>query len=52
MPFASYTRLFLCPGDIEIFTKYKDVVKEEFKRNPALVVILKKLKMNIDKLYE
>jgi hypothetical protein len=52
MPFAAYTRIYLCPGDVEIFTKYKDAVKEEFKLNPALMSVLKKLKMNIDKLYE
>ena len=52
MPFSAYTRLYLCPGDVEIFTKYKDEVKELFKVNPALMEVLKKLKMNIDKLYE
>ncbi len=52
MPFAPYVRLYLCPGDVEILNKYKEAAKGEFKNNPALMTVLKKLKMNLDKLYE
>jgi hypothetical protein len=52
MPFPAYVRLYLLPGDIEIEKKYKAQALKELVDNPALVGILKKLKMDIDKLYE
>ena len=52
MPFSAYARLCLSPGDIEISNRYKDELKELLKTNPGLTEVLKKLKMNMDKLYE
>ena len=52
MPFPAYVRLYLLPEDVEARLKYKKQAREELEANPALVGILKKLKMNIDKIYE
>ena len=52
MPFASYTRIALSPGDPEILLKYKEKVKEVIKLNPQLRLILEKLKINVSKIYE